>query len=48
MTVDVHQCFRCDLRFATKAELEYHLAVDHETRPAELDRSDEPTAAERR
>jgi nucleotide-binding universal stress UspA family protein len=28
-TLTVHQCFRCDLRFPTVAELEDHLVVDH-------------------
>jgi nucleotide-binding universal stress UspA family protein len=28
-TTTVHQCFRCELRFATDAELEDHLRVDH-------------------
>jgi nucleotide-binding universal stress UspA family protein len=29
-TTTVHQCFRCELRFATEAELEDHLVVDHD------------------
>jgi nucleotide-binding universal stress UspA family protein len=29
-SVTVHQCFRCELRFPTEAELEDHLAVDHQ------------------
>jgi nucleotide-binding universal stress UspA family protein len=28
-TTAVHQCFRCELRFVTDAELEDHLQVDH-------------------
>jgi hypothetical protein len=26
---DVHQCFKCELRFTNRNELEEHLAVDH-------------------
>jgi nucleotide-binding universal stress UspA family protein len=32
-TTAVHQCFRCELRFATDAELEDHLRVDHDVDP---------------
>jgi hypothetical protein len=29
--VDVRHCPKCDLRFATRAELEDHLSADHPT-----------------
>jgi hypothetical protein len=29
-----HQCPKCDLRFATRNELEDHLAVDHDHEPS--------------
>ena len=44
-TTSVHQCFRCELRFRSEAELEDHLVVDHEVdirHPAEPARSPEP------
>jgi len=37
----IHQCPRCELRFTSTSELEYHLSNDHHPRrPAEI----EPTA----
>ena len=45
-TTSVHQCFRCELRFRSEAELEDHLVVDHEVdlhHPADPARSPEPT-----
>lgn len=32
----VHQCPRCELRFADKAELSSHLVVDHGLDPEDL------------
>lgn len=34
----VHTCPRCELRFASDAELRYHLDVDHHAEPGAFDR----------
>jgi nucleotide-binding universal stress UspA family protein len=46
-TTAVHQCFRCELRFRSDAELEDHLVTDHEVdlrHPADPAPSPEPTS----
>ena len=32
--LDVHQCHKCELRFASRTELEDHCAIDH---PVDVD-----------
>lgn len=44
MTTVVRQCFRCDLRFATTAELADHLVVDHAVDPMAVHAASEPAA----
>jgi hypothetical protein len=39
--VRIRQCPRCELRFTSSSELEYHLAYDHHPRPS----ADSPRAA---
>jgi hypothetical protein len=38
MPMDVHQCPRCELRFANRAELQDHFAHDHHADPETFDR----------
>ena len=33
--MDVRQCFRCELRFASEAELMEHLRDEHDVHPPE-------------
>ena len=34
----IHTCPRCELRFATEAELAEHLTIDHQADPKEFER----------
>jgi hypothetical protein len=42
-TMHIRQCPRCELRFTSSSELEYHLSNDHRPRPSNDD--DEVAAA---
>lgn len=41
----VHQCPRCELKFASRSEVETHMALDHESSREEESGADETSDA---
>jgi hypothetical protein len=41
----IHHCTRCELRFATEAELREHLVIDHAAEPESFERNRYPATA---